>query len=210
MTVDPAAPAWVDTILEFWRAGQRISAVGPGPVEEQLTHSLAIAAQLVGPEIGVDLGSGAGVPGLALAGAWPSSRWTLVDASLRRANLLEDAVAALGWGGRVSVVHGRAEDLGRDDAHREHADLVTARSFGPPAVTAECGAPLVTLGGLLVVTEPPEHGDRWPDAPLRTLGLVPEASPVTDSVRIQRLRKVDAVPDRYPRRAGMPAKRPLF
>lgn len=202
--------AWTDTLLEVWRSGQRLSAIGPGPVDEHLTHSLAIAAQLDPPAVGVDLGSGAGVPGLALAGIWPESRWTLVDAARRRCQLLEDAVSALGWVDRVTVVHGRAEDLGRDEAYREGATLVTARSFGPPAVTAECGAPLVAVGGLLVVTEPPEAGDRWPDEPLAALGMVTEPSPAGDAVRIQRLRKTAPIDRRFPRRPGIPAKRPLF
>lgn len=202
---------WVDVVLEAWTEGQRLSAVGPGPVTDHLDHSRALAAQLEPPQVAIDLGSGAGVPGLALAGIWPDSRWTLIDAAQRRVRLLTATIDRLGWGGRVTAIHGRAEDLAHDPALRGVADLVTARSFGPPAVTAECGAGFLADGALLVVTEPPDPGvDRWPADSLAAMSLAPEASPSTDEVRVQRLRRVGPVPDDLPRRPGIPTKRPRF
>lgn len=203
--------AWESVVLDVWRHGQQLSAVGPGPVEAHLAHSRALAAQLDAPSRAVDLGSGAGIPGLALAGWWPGSEWLLIDAAQRRVRLLEEAVLRLGWTERVTVRHGRAEDAGRDRAWRGGADLVTARAFGPPAATAECGAPFLALHGVLVVTEPPTPTDhRWPSAALEALGLTAAPSPDSDQVRVQRLVRTGEVPDRIPRRAGMPVKRPLF
>ncbi len=203
---------WQDILLDVWREGQRLSAVGPGPVEEHLDHGLALAAQLAEPAVAVDIGSGAGIPGLALAGVWSRSRWLLLDASARRVALLQDAVSRLRWSDRVEVRHGRAEDVARDASWRGRADLVTARAFGPPAVTAECGAGFLAPTGVLVVTEPPADtgAGRWPAPGLALLGLRTRPSPVTDTVRVQRLELIDAVPDSVPRRAGMPAKRPRF
>jgi len=114
---------------------------------------------------------------------------------------------------RVRVVEGRAEALGRGDL-RGAADAVAARSFGPPATTAECAAPLLRPGGRLVVSEPPGAVDRWPAEPLRELGLVPLAPPAplvpSGQASVRVLRQDAPCPARFPRRDGVPAKRPLF
>ena len=181
--------------------------VGPGDPQEHLDHAAALAQVLAPARLAVDLGSGAGIPGLALAGLWPDSVWVLVDAAQRRVRLLEASVDAVGWGARVSVRHGRAEDLARDPALRGNADLVTSRSFGPPAVTAECGAAFLREGGVLAVTEPPgSTGDRWPQAGLDRLGLT--ALGVRQGVQLLRAQRL--TPSEFPRRAGVPEKRPIF
>jgi 16S rRNA (guanine527-N7)-methyltransferase len=156
----------------------------------------------------IDLGSGGGVPGLPLAEARPDLQVVLVDASVRRAAFLESAVEAIGLGDRVLVQAGRAEVLGRGPL-RGSAAAVVARSFGAPAVTAECAAPLLAPGGLLIVSEPPEDGDRWPEDGLARVGLERRGGP-QGSPRIQVLVLAHPCPDEYPRRDGVPAKRPLF
>jgi len=111
----------------------------------------------------------------------------------------------------VEVTTARAEDVGRDPAYRHRFDLVVARSFGAPAVTAECGAPFVQVTGLLVVAEPPGGDDaRWPAAGLATLGLVDEGVVVRPEATVRRLRAASACDAVYPRSNGVPAKRPLF
>jgi 16S rRNA (guanine527-N7)-methyltransferase len=92
-----------------------------------------------------------------------------------------------------------------------------SRSFGPPAVVAECAAPFLEVGGRLVVSEPPGPLDRWDHAEeLAELGLaVPPADPSDPSDPHGRgsyrtLIQISACPPRYPRRVGIPAKRPLF
>jgi 16S rRNA (guanine527-N7)-methyltransferase len=145
------------------------------------------------------------VPGLVLALGWVGTDWTFVDAAERRCRFLEEAVQDLDLAGRVRVVQGRAEELGRDPALRGLATLVTARSFGPPAVTAECAAPFLAVGGQLLVSEPPSGEDRW-HAEVSVLGLRVGAR----VAGIQVLEQVEPCPDRYPRRTGVPAKRPLF
>jgi 16S rRNA (guanine527-N7)-methyltransferase len=150
------------------------------------------------------------VPGLVLATALPAWRWDLVEAGTRRAAFLERAVEELGLADRVRVRHLRAEDLGRTEAERGGADAVTARSFGPPAVTAECAAPLLRPGGVLVVSEPPGGaGDRWPPAGLALVGLAAaERRPGPPAVAV--LVQGGPCPPRFPRRPGIPAKRPLW
>jgi 16S rRNA (guanine527-N7)-methyltransferase len=146
-----------------------------------------------------------------LAVRWPATRVVLLDARAARTSFLTEAVAELGIGGRVEVRTGRAEELGRDPALRTSFDAVVARSFGPPAVTAECGAPFLRVGGLLVVAEPP-GGDpaRWPAVGLAGLGLVDAGLVTVGEATARRLRVESACGDGFPRANGVPAGRPLF
>jgi 16S rRNA (guanine527-N7)-methyltransferase len=187
--------------------GQRRGLVGPAPVEDHVRHAQQFAAALGDlPSPALDLGSGGGLPGLVLA-AGSSSRWVLLDARRRSGTFLRWAVDELGLADRVEVLVARAEEVGRDDAHRGAYALVTARGFGPPAVVAECAAPLLQVGGLLAVSEPPDAPDRWPAAALAPLGLAPVAG-AGPAIRV--LRQERSCPEAYPRRSGLPAKRPLF
>ncbi len=198
---------WETVVLECWRRGQGRSAVGPGPVEDHLAHARALAGHLRPDEAtGIDVGTGAGVPGLALAGYLPHMSWVLLDAARRRISLVQEAVAALGWGDRVVAVHGRAEDAGVVP-HRSF-DVVVARLFGPPAVTAECAAPLVRPGGRVLVTEPPGSGARWSPAGLAPLGLT--VGERLRSPSVQELCASGEPEERFPRKPGVARKRPLF
>lgn len=198
-------------LLDVLGEAQRLGHIGPGPLAAQVDRSLALCAAFPAVPDGpiLDLGSGGGLPGLVMAAAWPQSRWTLLDGRALRATFLRWAVSELGWDDRVQVIGERAERVGRSAA-RASAEAVVARGFGAPAVTAECAAPLLQVGGLLVVTEPPgARGERWPAPALAPLGLVPERT-VTEPVAFQVLRQREPCPARFPRKVGMPAKRPLF
>jgi 16S rRNA (guanine527-N7)-methyltransferase len=103
--------------------------------------------------------------------------------------------------------------LARDDRFRQKFEVVTARSFGSPAVTVECGAPLLGVGGVMVVSEPPGDADerRWPEEGLAQVGLVRASRlRLDDRFGYQVLVKSGETPERYPRRVGVPSKRPLF
>lgn len=197
-----------EALLAHLERARTFGFLGPGPVVEHIEHTRGFLAAL-GDVTGrvVDLGSGGGVPGLVIALARPDLTLVLLEATAKRCRFLEGAVQALGLD--AEVVEGRAEVIGQGP-RRGTADAVVARSFGVPATTAECGAPLLRPGGILVVSEPPAPvADRWPAAGLAQLGLAlgprSPASPV-----VQTLRRVAACPDVYPRRDGQPAKRPLF
>ncbi|MCU1452134.1 MAG: rRNA small subunit methyltransferase [Acidimicrobiales bacterium] len=130
---------------------------------------------------------------------------------LRRCRFLREAVDGLGLADRVAVVQERAELVGRDPEHRGRADVVVARSFGPPAVAAECAGPLLAVGGDLVMSEPPTTDDaqRWPPAALAELGFG-GAERVEAAYHVVRVPLLSPTGDRWPRRVGIPAKRPLF
>lgn len=226
----PSESAAVESVLARSRS---LGFLGPGSLRVQVEHALGFAAGPVGaagvtPRRSLDLGSGGGVPGLVLAHAWPDTEMVLMDAAARRAAFLESAVATLGLGARVRVVRARAEVAGRDAALRGHFDVVVARGFGPPAVTAECASPFLVLGGRLLVSDPPvdsecppgapdasgeecTHGsrDRWPASELGLLGLALESAWAVP-YHYRSLVLTSPCPDRFPRRDGVPAKRPLF
>jgi len=179
--------------------------LGPGPADAHIDHAQGFLQAWAGPAPGsvVDLGSGGGVPALPLALTWPDSRWLLVEANGRRARFLVQALHRLGLETRANIRAVRAEVLGRDSAQRGRHDLVVARGFGSPAVTAECAAPFLAVGGRLITSEPPGMRE-WPPAPLERLGLVVEGR--RGSVMV--LRQAAPCPEEFPRRS--PGKRPLF
>jgi 16S rRNA (guanine527-N7)-methyltransferase len=227
------------TLQEVLGAARDAGFLGPGPIERHLRHARGFVdlgrmeAEGGSPRI-LDLGSGGGLPGLVVAGAWPEATVALLEANERRAQFLERAVVACALQERVSVVHQRAEIGGRDPLYRATFDGVVVRSFGSPAVVAECAAPFLRVGGWLVVSEPPadaggtaapgadsavdqedlervitEEIGRWPADKLSPLGLEPVKS-VRTEFGYQILRQVRLCPVQFPRRNGVPSKRPLF
>lgn len=199
-----------DDLLGQLERSRQLGFLGPGPVADHVLHAgafLDVLAAVDGRVI--DLGSGGGVPGLVIAAARSELEVVLLEAMGKRCDFLRSAAAELALS-NVTVVQERAEKAGRG-ALRGSADAVVARGFGPPAVTAECAAPLLSVGGLLAVSEPPEGGaeGRWPSEPLAAVGLEPRLRRAGPPA-IQTLRQVVACPATYPRRDGMPAKRPLF
>lgn len=188
---------------------QQLGFLGPGSLEAQVDRSLAFTAATPRPRRALDLGSGGGLPGLVLALAWPETVWTLLDGSVRRCEFLVAMVERLSLTARVAVLAERAELSGRGGL-RASQDLVVARGFGPAAVTAECAAPLLRVGGHLVVAEPPGGApERWPAAELATLGLEP-VEQLVEPVALQVLHQASPCPERFPRRVGIPNKRPLY
>jgi 16S rRNA (guanine527-N7)-methyltransferase len=203
-----------DRLDEQLERARELGFLGPGPIGPHRAHAEAFLTAIGDRPVErcVDLGSGGGLPGLVLAVHLPASSWTLLDAMQRRTAFLREAVDALELADRVHVVTARAEVAGRDRALRGSADLVVARSFGSPAVTAECAAPLLRGGGSLVVSEPPSaarEGERWPEDAVAELGLEP-AVLITGPPSFVRLRLAHPVDERYPRRTGVPGKRPLW
>ncbi|MCU0267050.1 MAG: class I SAM-dependent methyltransferase [Acidimicrobiales bacterium] len=220
--VELAAPARA-SLLEVLEEARRRGFLGPTPVDEHLEQALAFAAaaERAAPEVwpavasgGVpgrflDLGSGGGIPGLVLALAWPASRGTLLDVSERRTDWLLEARGRLRLGDRVRVELAAAETAARQPEMRGRFQLVVARSFGPPAVVVECAAAFLADDGLLLVSEPPGGGpERWgTTSDLQAVGLRRDDR---GPARIRVFRRVSPCPDRYPRRPGVPRRRPLF
>lgn len=183
----------------------RLGMIG-GDLDDQLAHCAGFLAVIdaVAPAEsgrGADLGSGGGVPGIYLAAARPGWSWRFIEIRTGRAAELERMSLQLRLSATVDTRP--AQDVGHDPDHRERYDLVTARSFGPPALAAECGAGLLALGGRLVVSEPPSESadrERWPADELGQLGFGPAEMRGDHAGRFAVLTKVDGAPPAVPRR----------
>lgn len=204
---------WLEGAL---RESREWGFLGPGDIEPHVEHSLGFArawesVRTGPPDVLVDLGSGGGIPGLVLADLWRTTT-RLVDSMVRRTQFLKRVAREAGAPPGIFVTCARVEDLARTPPWEYGANLVTARSFAPPAVVAECAARLLAPGGLLIVSEPPvtDHDPaRWPADGLRALGLEPIGRP-TEPFAFQVLERTGEVDARYPRQSGVPRKRPLF
>lgn len=208
-----------DDLLEVLADAQAAGFLGPAPLEDHIRNGLGFAATIGARHAGADvrcadLGSGGGVPALVVARARDEVRITCIDRGTKRCEFLADAITRLDLGDRILVVEGDAEDVARAAGHESRYDVVTARSFGPPAVTAEAAVRLMRLGGTLLVSEPPtaEAGTRWEfPRELAELGLSYDGLQETGDVRIAVvLRTGELVPERYPRRSATVRKRPMF
>jgi 16S rRNA (guanine527-N7)-methyltransferase len=164
----------------------------------------------------LDLGSGAGLPGLPLKIAAPDISLTLLEATARKAAFLREAVAELALKG-VEVVTGRAEEVARQTGQREAYELVLARAVASLPTLLELALPLLCLGGLLAAPKGSRAGQEVArsERALAVLGgevlsvarlTVPGAS---HQPWLVLARKVAPTPEAYPRRPGIPLKRPL-
>ncbi len=173
-----------------------------------IPHGLDLAGQRA-----VDVGSGAGIPGWPLALWFPDSAFTLIEATAKKARFLRDVAVALQR--PVTVLPQRAEVVGRDPAHREQYDWALARAVASLPTVLEYMAPLVRPGGRLVVYKGSRVHEELAQAQraMDVLGLAVERVTPVRGLPYPRtlvwLRKVRPTPERYPRRPGVPAKRPL-
>lgn len=159
-----------------------------------------------------DLGSGAGIPGILIALLHPSARVVLVEASRKKAGFLGIAVRELGLA-NVEVACARAEQLGRDPAHRDRYDAVTARAVADLRVLAEYALPLLRVGGIAVFPKGASASRELAAAAhaLAVLGGVAavRATEFSRSSSIVVVRKAFATPAEYPRRPGLAERRPI-
>lgn len=210
----------LDRLMQVLVRAQAIGLVGKGDPRGMVEHAMGFADGAAPPLRLLDLGSGGGLPGLVLAERWPETEVVLLDGRRKSVDFLTQAMSDLVLGERVRVLEGRAEVLARDSELRGEFDMVAARGFAPPAVTAECGSPFLQASGRLVVSEPPmrvggkaddrdEGDERWPVRGLAVLGLVEERR-WSGKGHYVALRQEGECPGRFPRRVGVPGKRPLF
>jgi 16S rRNA (guanine527-N7)-methyltransferase len=190
--------------------------------EVQVKHfldSLSCFQALTGLPAGwgcIDIGAGAGFPGLPLRIAFPLMRLTVLESTGKKAAFLEHIVAELGLSG-VDVVRGRAEEAGREPGLRESFDAALARAVAELPVLVEYALPLVRVGGVFVAQKGSvvENEVEAARAAIALLGgelaeiQTVEVPGLDAPRRLVVVAKASPTPDKYPRRPGIPAKRPL-
>lgn len=164
----------------------------------------------------IDIGTGAGFPGLVIKIAFPHLKVTLVDALKKRLTFLETVITELGLTD-IECVHSRAEDLGKDKQYREGFDICASRAVANLAVLSEYTLPFVKVDGYLIalkgqkLDEELEQGQKA----IKILGgqleeVVHTGVPFTDlNHKIAKIKKVKTTSTKYPRKAGEPTKAPL-
>jgi 16S rRNA (guanine527-N7)-methyltransferase len=164
----------------------------------------------------IDVGTGAGFPGVPLKILYPNLKLTLVESVGKKAMFCQHIVRVLGLE-QVEVIQARAEDLGQDAGHREKYDWAIARAVANLNVLGEYLIPLVKLGGMVLA----QKGESGPaeaqsaEEAMKLLGgklkqLIPVNLPgVADDRYLVVVEKVAATPPRYPRKPGIPMKQPL-
>ena len=164
----------------------------------------------------IDIGTGAGFPGLVIKIAFPHLKITLVDALKKRLNFLQVVIDELGLTD-IECVHSRAEDLGKNKAYREGFDICASRAVANLAVLSEYTLPFVKVDGYLIalkgqkLDEELEQGQKA----IQILGgqleeVVHTGVPFTDlDHKIAKIKKVKPTATKYPRKAGEPTKSPL-
>ena len=210
--------------LRLWNERVNLTAITkPDEIErrhflDSLSCLLAFADLLEETPTGplIDVGSGAGFPGIPIKLARPELRVTLLDSALKKTTFIEHLIGVLQLDG-VTVVRGRAETVGHDSCHRERYLVAVSRAIASLPTLVELCLPFVQVGGRLVA---PRRGDLEVEAraargAMAELGgevdrIIPvEIVPGETNRGLVVVRKVSFTPHRYARREGTPRRRPL-
>lgn len=180
------------------------------------SFSCVLAWRAMPPTRLIDVGTGAGFPGIPLKILYPKLKLTLVESVGKKAMFCQHIVRALGLE-QVDVIQARAEDLGQDTRHREKYDWAIARAVANLNVLGEYLIPLVKVGGMMLA----QKGESGPaeaqsaEKAMKLLGgklkqLIPVNLPgVADDRYLVLVEKIATTPPKYPRKPGVAAKQPL-
>ncbi len=206
-------------LLIEWNSFMNLTTITE-PQEVELKHfvdSLALLSYMDLKDLSlIDLGTGAGFPGVPLKIAIPSLQVTLVDSLQKRIGFLETVVKELNLTG-IDAVHARAEDLAHDGNFREQFDVCTSRAVANLATLSEYCLPFVKKGGYFV----PYKSDKVEEELQEAAYAIEQTGGSSERIEMFSLpdsdckrslifiRKVNPTPGKYPRKAGTPSKNPL-
>ena len=208
---------YMNLLLE-WNEKINLTAI-THPKEIILKHfidSITIATYLKNAQSILDIGTGAGFPGIPLAILENSKDFILMDSLNKRIIFLQEVIQKLTLT-RVQAIHGRAEELGKEKEHREHYDLVTSRAVAKLNILLEYMLPFIKMGGRCICMKSQEIEEELEEAKqaIELLGgklekvdeiILPESDVKRKIIVIQKVRQT---PIKYPRKPGIPTKEPI-
>jgi 16S rRNA (guanine527-N7)-methyltransferase len=206
--------------LQEWNARTNLTAVDDerGIALKHFADSLSLLPEL--PEGAfrlIDIGAGAGFPGLPLKIVRPEIDVTLLDATAKKTEFLTHMIATLKLAG-AAAIHGRAEEIARDEAYRETFDVAVARAVAKLPALAELALPFVKVGGRFIAQKQAHDGGENEIEGARNalselggeiLAVKNAPAPLPAGRQLVIISKISATPEKYPRRPGLPGKRPL-
>ncbi|MBA4420854.1 MAG: 16S rRNA (guanine(527)-N(7))-methyltransferase RsmG [Anaerolinea sp.] len=208
-----------EQLLLEWNRKINLTAIRdiPSIRVKHFLDSLSLVRSISGPPTScIDVGTGAGFPGIPLKIVYPKMRLTLVESIGKKATFCQLVVDALSLS-NVEVIASRAEDAGHLSAHREKYDLALARAVACMPTLAEYLLPLVRIGGWMIAqkgssaheeTQTAAHAFKVLGGELESI-LSVELPGVSDERFLVVVKKIAATPGQYPRFAGQPVKKPL-
>lgn len=209
-------------ILQEWNQKINLTAIDSpeGIAVKHFLDSLSIlqSLNLSGTERIIDIGTGAGFPGLVLKIIYPNLELTLLDSVKKKVDFLRQAAYQLGLDlDTIEFVHSRAEDLGRNRQHREQYDYAVARAVAYLNILSEYALPFIKTGGQFIAQKGENAKKEVVESQValeklgaETINLAPVDLPYNNDDRyLVVIEKISSTPNQYPRQAGRPRKKPL-